>query len=248
MPISVRRVTALGASLVCRVESTRWPVSDASMAICAVSRSRISPSSTTSGSDRRMLRSALANVRPAFGLTCTWLMPAMRYSTGSSTVMTLISGFATACSVVYRVVDFPEPVGPVTRIMPCGFAYECEYTERLRSSMCRSLDRPRRGRAVEDTHDDLLAVHRRQRRDTEVDALAAVDDRHAAVLRAAALGDVDLAHDLETRDDAVLDALGGVLHLVQHAVDAVADGELTLTGLDVDVGRAILDRLRDRAG
>ena len=70
------------------------------MAICAVSWSRISPISTTSGSDRRMDRSALAKVSPAFGLTCTWLMPAIRYSTGSSTVMTLISGFATACSVV----------------------------------------------------------------------------------------------------------------------------------------------------
>ena len=44
------------------------------------------------GVGRRIERSALANVRPAFGFTCTWLMPAMRYSTGSSTVMTLISG------------------------------------------------------------------------------------------------------------------------------------------------------------
>src|SRR6266540_6571093 len=36
IPISVRRVTALGASLVCSVESTRWPVSAASTASCAV--------------------------------------------------------------------------------------------------------------------------------------------------------------------------------------------------------------------
>src|SRR5881227_2619379 len=32
MPISVNRVTALGASLVCSVDSTRWPVSAASTA------------------------------------------------------------------------------------------------------------------------------------------------------------------------------------------------------------------------
>src|SRR5216117_1446011 len=49
-PMSTRRVTAFAASLVCRVESTRCPVSDACTAICAVSRSRISPTSTTLGS------------------------------------------------------------------------------------------------------------------------------------------------------------------------------------------------------
>ena len=54
---------------------------------------------------------------------------------------------------------------------------------------------------------------------------AAVHDRHATVLRLAALGDVDVAHDLEARDDAVLDALGRALHLVQHAVDAVAHAQ-----------------------
>ena len=47
-------------------------------------------------------------------------MPAMRYSTGSSTVMTLIAGLATVRSAVYSVVDLPEPVGPVTSTMPCG--------------------------------------------------------------------------------------------------------------------------------
>ena len=37
MPISVSRVSTLGASLVCRVVSTRWPVRAPSIAICAVS-------------------------------------------------------------------------------------------------------------------------------------------------------------------------------------------------------------------
>ena len=99
MPISTSRVTALGASLVCSVESTRWPVSEASMAIVAVSWSRISPMSTMSGSERRIERSAEAKVRPAFGLVCTWLMPGSRYSTGSSTVMTLTCGWLRMLSV-----------------------------------------------------------------------------------------------------------------------------------------------------
>ena len=37
MPISISRAAASGASLVCSVVSTRWPVSADSIAICAVS-------------------------------------------------------------------------------------------------------------------------------------------------------------------------------------------------------------------
>jgi len=42
-PISFNRVSALGASFVCSVESTKCPVSAARIEISAVSRSRISP-------------------------------------------------------------------------------------------------------------------------------------------------------------------------------------------------------------
>ena len=45
-----------------------------------------------SGSERRMDRRAAANVMPAFTFTCTWLTPASRYSTGSSTVMMFLAG------------------------------------------------------------------------------------------------------------------------------------------------------------
>jgi hypothetical protein len=70
--MSSRRVTVSGALLVCSVLSTRWPVRLASMATCAVSLSRISPTMITSGSARRKARSALAKVQSIFGLTCTW--------------------------------------------------------------------------------------------------------------------------------------------------------------------------------
>ena len=63
-PMSTRRVTAPGASLVCSVEKTRWPVSDALMAMDAVSMSRISPIITTFGAWRRIERNAVANVSP----------------------------------------------------------------------------------------------------------------------------------------------------------------------------------------
>ena len=92
MPISVSRVIAEGASLVCSVERTRWPVSAASTAILAVSPSRISPTMITSGSARSIARRPLAKVSPALRFTWSWLMPASWYSTGSSIVMMLRSG------------------------------------------------------------------------------------------------------------------------------------------------------------
>jgi hypothetical protein len=54
MPISISRMGVDAALLVCRVDSTMWPVSAASMAMTAVSLSRISPTRTMSGSERRM--------------------------------------------------------------------------------------------------------------------------------------------------------------------------------------------------
>ena len=60
---------AVAASLVCSVLSTRCPVSEAWMAISAVSRSRISPTRMTSGSWRRYARRPDANVRLIFGFT-----------------------------------------------------------------------------------------------------------------------------------------------------------------------------------
>ena len=68
---------ALGASLVCSVEKTKWPVSAARMAMSAVSRSRISPTMMTSGSWRTMCRSPAAKVSPICGFTWIWLMPSI---------------------------------------------------------------------------------------------------------------------------------------------------------------------------
>ena len=63
-----------------------------SIAICAVSLSRISPTMITSGSERTIERRPEANVRPAFRFTCTCVRPGIWYSTGSSIVMMFFSG------------------------------------------------------------------------------------------------------------------------------------------------------------
>ena len=69
IPISFSRVNATAALLVWSVVNTRWPVSAASTAVCAVSLSRVSPTSSTSGSCRRNARRIAANVRPMSAFT-----------------------------------------------------------------------------------------------------------------------------------------------------------------------------------
>lgn len=56
----------LPALIVCRVEKTTCPVSDAVIAISIVSRSRISPTRITFGACRRAVRHPLANEKKSF--------------------------------------------------------------------------------------------------------------------------------------------------------------------------------------
>ena len=91
-PMFISRVSVVGASLVCRVDSTMWPVWAALIAMSAVSRSRISPTMMMSGSWRRNDFSAAAKVRPALSLTLTWLTPGRLISAGSSAVEMLMPG------------------------------------------------------------------------------------------------------------------------------------------------------------
>ena len=54
-------------------------------------------------------------------------------------------------------------------------------------------------------------------------------------------------HDLQARDDRALQRLDVFRHgdFVQAAVDAVADAQVVLQRLDVDVGGALVERLAD---
>jgi hypothetical protein len=97
--MSSSRVTAPAASFVCSELNTRWPVSAAWTAIRAVSVSRISPTMMTSGSWRRIDRRPFAKSIPALGLSCTCMIPSMRYSTGSSTVMMWTCGWLISRSI-----------------------------------------------------------------------------------------------------------------------------------------------------
>ena len=115
--------------LVCSVPRVRWPVSAMVRAAAIVSRSRISPTSTTSGSWRRMYFSAFlkdwVSEKTSRWFTrhflCWWTN-----SMGSSMVtMCSLRSELILSTMAARVVDLPEPVGPVTRMSPFGRSASC---------------------------------------------------------------------------------------------------------------------------
>ncbi len=103
----------------------------------------------------------------------------------------------------------------------------------------------RHGAAVEHAQHDGLAVQRGNGGHAEVDLRAAHGQLDAAVLRQAALGDVQPGHDLDARGDGRGQSAGGAIDLVQHAVVAVAHAQPVLEGLEMDVGRLGLHRAGD---
>jgi hypothetical protein len=98
---------------------------------------------------------------------------------------------------------------------------------------------------VEDAHDDALAVDERQRDDADVHAPAFDRQRETAVLGHAPLGDVEVGHDLDARDDAHRHPALDGRRRGEHAVDAEQHARVALLGVDVDVRGALLHGLRD---
>jgi hypothetical protein len=95
-----------------------------------------------------------------------------------------------------------------------------------------------------EAQDDLLAEERGEHRHAELHLLVAGHlHLDAAVLRQATLGDVEVRHHLEPRGDRVLQPQRRLHDLVEHAVDAEADPEHLLVGLDVDVACPLADRV-----
>ena len=228
MPMSTSRIAALGASLVCSVESTRWPVSAASMAMCALSRSRISPTMIMSGSARTIARSPVANVIPVRSETWICSTPARRYSTGSSIVISVFSGERTRR-------DHRVERGRLARARRAGHEDAAVRTPQREARRSRSslghpevVERERCASRVEDPQDGGLAGDERDDGHADVDAAAVDHDPDAAVLRQALLGDVQVGEDLDARDHgrrlAARDT-GGVAH---HAVDAEAHARARL--------------------
>src|SRR5947208_2936241 len=116
------RSTVDDAVVVCSVPNTRFPVSAVSIAIAMVSKSRISPTSTMSGSSRSAARSAdlkLSVCTPTWRCVMRHFLFSCTNSIGSSIVMMWsVRMRFTRSTSPHKVVDLPEPVGPVTRTRP----------------------------------------------------------------------------------------------------------------------------------
>src|SRR5262249_38983276 len=101
---------------------------------------------------------------------------------------------------------------------------------------------------VEHAKHSIFTVNRRHDRNTEVDGSFGLAVLHAetAVLRYAALGNVELTHDLDTRNDGRVVLLRDGRHgLGEHAVNAELDGNSVVTRFNVNIGGAALKRGED---
>ena len=240
--MSVSRWIAAAAVWAWRVVRIECPVIAARNAIWAVSSSRTSPTSSTSGSERRIVRSPLANVSPARGLTSTWSRPSTRYSTGSSIVVSWRSGVLRSWRQVKSVVVLPEPVGPTTTTAPNGFS-----TARSSASLCRRHAEgvERVGRLALRQHPQVsFSPYVVGRLPSGRPGIPHASDRDAAVLRHAAFGDVEAAHDLDRLTTAGACARGRG-ELAHDAVDPDAHEQPSRLRREVDVGGADVERLRD---
>ena len=131
--------------------------------------------------------------------------------------------------------------------MPCGL------TMISRMAFSSSGEKPELVQAQEDLaareqpQRDALAIDRRHRGNADVNFLALDAHVDAPVLRQALLGDVHARHDLDAGDQRGLVALELRRHrrLVQDAVNAVADAQLVFRRLEMNVRRAVLERLPD---
>ena len=99
---------------------------------------------------------------------------------------------------------------------------------------------------IEHTEHGVFAVDGRHDGDAEIDQPGFVAHAETAVLRDAALGDIEFAHDLDARNDGGVPVLRDGRHgVVQHAVDAVLDDHFLIAGLDVDIAGAPFERVED---
>ena len=190
------RLIVSDASTVCSVESTRWPVSAALSAVWTVSSSRISPTRITSGSWRSTRRSARLKEAVSWP-TSRWLTIELRSrcrnSIGSSIVTMCLDIVRFMWSIIAAsVVDLPEPVVPVSRMIPRSSSAS-SVTDSRQAELLDGLDDHRDG-----AHDDRdrAALHE----GVDAEAAEALDR----------VGEVDLVLGLE-----LLELVGVVEHLLR---------------------------------
>ena len=104
------------------------------------------------------------------------------------------------------------------------------------------------GLFVQHTEHGVFAMDGGHDGDAEIDETAFVTNAETAVLRDAAFGDIEFAHDLDARNDGGMPVLRDGRHgVVQHAIDAVLDGYFLVSRFNVNVTGAAFERVEDRS-
>ena len=109
--MSVGRVTALAASLVCSVASTRWPVSEAWMAICGLEVADLADHDDVRVLAQDGAQQGLGEGEVDLAVDLRLAHAGQLVSIGSSTVMMLLRVASRRERAAYSVVVLPEPVG-----------------------------------------------------------------------------------------------------------------------------------------
>ena len=162
-------------------------------------------------------------------------MPSSSYSIGSSQVMMLVVGRLQRVQGGVERGRLARPRRPRDQddaVRPADQAVERGVVVRREAEL---LQAQAGVAAVQDAHDHALAVAGRQRGDAHVHAAPLQPHGDAAVQRQPALGDVHLGHDLDARDGRGQERARHGPDDLQLAVNAVADLEVALARLDVDV-------------
>src|SRR6266568_688230 len=102
------------------------------------------------------------------------------------------------------------------------------------------------GFLVEDAKHGVFAVTRGHDGHAKIDVAALVADPEPAVLRHAALRNIQFAQDFDARDDRRMPFLGDGRHgVLKNAVNPVFHDHFSVAGFDVDVAGAALERGED---
>src|SRR5262249_39964073 len=96
---------------------------------------------------------------------------------------------------------------------------------------------------IQNTQHALFAVGAGERAHAQVNLPAVNHRADSAVLRQAALGDVEVGHDLQSRDDRSVHRVRRVHRLEEHAVNAVTHLQSLFLGLNVNIAGALLNRV-----
>ena len=159
-------------------------------------------------------------------------------------MQTFTSSVASCFSVEYNVVVLPEPVGPVTSTIPLRRADHRLPARVVVTGESQFLETAQQHVGIENPRDQLFAERGRQRRQAQFDFVAVgAFGLHATVLRPSFFGDIHAAENFQATRDGGIHRRRQLVDPMHHAVDAKPHVAFIAARFDVDVARALIERV-----